>query len=157
MSRLKLLLLAAFGMTLLLWLGGKEHGSAAVGQVKPAAGQRATTVDANATVVPPSITPTPDCSLVWRIVDTPYSNTVPMGFGGVAPISANDVWAVGWDSNQNPMSEHWDGSNWQIIPAPNPGQYAGFNSVAAVASNDVWATGITSANAPLIEHWNGLQ
>ncbi|PZS01692.1 MAG: hypothetical protein DLM69_04740 [Candidatus Chloroheliales bacterium] len=157
MSRLKLLLLAALGVTLLLWLGGKEISSVAAGKANPAALQRTVGADASATASP-SATPTPDCSLAWRIVDTPYSNTVPLGFGGVAPVSANDVWAVGDDANQNPMSEHWNGANWQIVPAPNPGQYAGFNSVAAVASNDVWAAGInTSANAPLLERWNGLQ
>jgi S-layer homology domain len=157
MSRLKLLLLAGLGVSLLLWLGGKGGSNAVAGQTNSAAGQRVARVAASATISA-SVSPTPDCSLAWRIVDTPYSTPLPMGFGGVAPLSANDVWAVGGDANQNPMSEHWDGTSWQIIPAPNPGQYSGFNSVAAVASNDVWAAGINgSANAPLLEHWNGSQ
>jgi hypothetical protein len=69
---------------------------------------------------------------------------------GVAAISTSDVWAVGDSDEGRALTEHWNGSNWSVIPILDGG---GLSGVAAVSTNDVWAVG--SGNGPLIEHWNG--
>ena len=96
--------------------------------------------------------------------------TSPNGTGhnillGTSVVSANDVWAVGVQTNSNldrTLTEHWDGIAWKVVPAINPS--SGHNdliAVGAVSSNDVWAVGTyetnhtTQASATLAEHWNG--
>src|SRR5205085_876417 len=91
---------------------------------------------------------------------------------GVAAISANDAWAVGYEYDANDklltMAEHWDGSRWNLVSTPNPGSaqqcgaasYAGnmLFAAAAIASNDVWAVGqicTYSTAKTLTEHWDG--
>ena len=41
-------------------------------------------------------------------------------FTGVAPISANDVWAVGYTSGvaDRPLAMHWDGTRWTVEDMP---------------------------------------
>src|SRR4051794_21768822 len=111
----------------------------------------------------------------------PWSATIPpfppqspnTRLRGVAAVSANDVWAVGFtlqppdeDAPILTLIEHWDGKSWQIIESPSP-QPTGNNdlfSVAAVNANDVWAVGFSGATPgargfangqTLIEHWDG--
>jgi hypothetical protein len=90
----------------------------------------------------------------WTVVPSPSPGSV-NDLNGVASVSANDVWAVG-DTNQQTLTEHWNGTAWSVVPSPN---VAGNNSllgVAAVSTNNVWAVGKTVLSAPpLIEHWNG--
>jgi len=66
------------------------------------------------------------------------------------------IGAVGFAglSSTHPFTEHWNGSKWSVVSAPDLGLSAGPNSVAALASNDVWAVGSSSKGA-LTEHWNG--
>src|SRR5436190_12166876 len=82
---------------------------------------------------------------------------------GVAAVSANDIWAVGYygqasGANQT-LIEHWDGKSWSVIPSPKVGtRDSNLNGVAAVSANDVWAVGLYSdsgARQTLAEHWNG--
>ena len=88
-----------------------------------------------------------------------YINTL----NSVAAVAANDVWAVGYSSNGNnvyqTLVEHWDGTNWFIVPSPNPGSAANrLRGVAVVGTNDVWAVGDyynSSSGQTLVEHWNG--
>ena len=93
---------------------------------------------------------------------------------GVAAISRTDAWAVGYDYDSNDhlltITEHWDGSKWNIVASPNPGTtkncgdatYAGnaLYGVAAVSSTDVWAVGqicTYSESRTLTEHWDGTK
>jgi hypothetical protein len=104
--------------------------------------------------------------------------------GGVAAISARDVWAVGASAHSpgtggsprgpsgQVLIEHWDGTRWRVVPTPGipvrpipalralttSGSLAG---VAALSSHDVWAVG-TTGNAllgvsgdTLVVHWDG--
>src|SRR5438105_6144250 len=83
----------------------------------------------------------------WTVVASPSTNEL----HAVASVSANDVWAVG----VGPITEHWNGSAWSVVPSPTVanGKLLG---VAAVSTNDVWAVGFTLIGSPpLIEHWNG--
>ncbi len=54
----------------------------------------------------------------------------------VAAVSARNIWAVGYSisgSGEQPLIEHWNGTMWSIVPAPDPNP--GPNAY------DVWADG----------------
>jgi hypothetical protein len=60
------------------------------------------------------------------------------------------------------LIEHWDGSNWSVVPSPNPAgkTYVALNGVAAISANDIWAVGHAGdpSSIPLqtlTEHWDG--
>ena len=108
-----------------------------------------------------------DCPGQWAVVaspSVPYSSFLE----GVAVVSANDVWAVGLNydlnsGNQRTLVEHWDGTQWNIVPSPNVNQHDNYlTAVSAVSANNVWAVGLYEPfsgplNRPLIEHWDGAQ
>ncbi|HET9494307.1 MAG TPA: hypothetical protein VFR15_08760 [Chloroflexia bacterium] len=103
----------------------------------------------------PSATPTPGYGADWRINSVPGSATALIG---VDVLSANDVWAVGYDQSSGiprTFAMHWDGTAWTVAPTPNVGTGANsLHSVSAVSSNDVWAVGYWSART-LTMHWDG--
>ena len=80
---------------------------------------------------------------------------------GVAAVSANDVWAVGsYDNNNSSLTMHWDGTQWSVVPSPNPGSIGFLFGIAAVSANDIGAVGGYStgnSTQALLEHWNGTQ
>jgi hypothetical protein len=89
---------------------------------------------------------------------------------GVAAISNNDVWAVGWSQDpggpqyvKRTLTQHFDGNSWNIVPSPNPSNdvVTQLYSVSAASANDVWAVGSShNGNLPsrtLIEHWDGTR
>jgi hypothetical protein len=108
---------------------------------------------------------TPDQTLVehwngtsWEVVNSPNESTHDNFLRGVAPISSNDVWAVGYYDTGNgtpdqTLVEHWDGFTWSVVPSPNVGTFDRLYGVAAVSSSDVWAVG--TAGQTLVEHWDG--
>ncbi|HJT57009.1 MAG TPA: hypothetical protein VJ761_10970 [Ktedonobacteraceae bacterium] len=91
----------------------------------------------------------------WSIVSSPNPGSEFNQLYGVAAISANDVWAVGYDysgsGNGQALFEHWDGTQWSVVPGPNPGVDVELSGVVALSTNNVWAVG------SLIEHWDGTQ
>jgi len=90
----------------------------------------------------------------WTVVSSPSPGSV-NDLNGVASISANDVWAVG-DTNQQTLTEHWNGTAWSAVASPNASSNDALLGVAAVSTTDVWAVGkVNTATPPLIEHWNG--
>src|SRR5215212_10061127 len=73
-----------------------------------------------------AFTPTPGvCNPDWRIVASPNPSSADNVVEGLAPVTANDVWAVGWydSGNYTPrtMTQHWDGTAWSIVPSPGVG------------------------------------
>jgi hypothetical protein len=97
----------------------------------------------------------------WQIVPSPnVAGSVFNDLNGVAVVSTNDVWAVGFSNGT--LIEHWNGSNWQVVASPNVGSvFNDLNGVAVVSANDVWAAGDFSPSSgpsqTLIEHWNGTR
>lgn len=118
----------------------------------------------------------------WNLVSSPNPGSMQNSLNGVAAVSANDIWAVGYSSGTpfstgsvnsiniqvfsggQPLIEHWNGRQWSVI------QKAGFNpalailnGVAAVSANDVWAVGgfsnknVRYTEQTLIEHWDGTR
>lgn len=64
----------------------------------------------------------------------------------VNALSATDVWAAGYYRASNgsfqSLIEHWNGTNWSIVPGPNPlDQHNRFNGLAPVDTHDLWAVG----------------
>ncbi len=89
---------------------------------------------------------------------------------GVVAISPEDAWAVGQYVQNLPVSstnptriliEHWDGTRWSLVPAPNPSERENsLNAVAAAGKEDVWAVGhsvVGTRSTILVEHWDGTR
>ncbi len=109
----------------------------------------------------PTNTPDP-CAPVWSVVSSPNPGTDNNFLYGVAVVSANDVWAVGYYLNggtNQTLIEHWDGTSWSVVSSPNVGTGNNdLNGVAVVSATDVWAVGSYnngSGDQTLVEHWNG--
>ncbi len=104
----------------------------------------------------------------WSVIPSPNSGTTTDNtLRQLAVISANDIWAVGEYNNSigyaNPLTEHWDGTQWSIVPSPSPGPNQTISylyGVSAISTNDIWAVGFY--NAPggqhtFTIHWDGVQ
>ncbi|TCO54826.1 hypothetical protein [Actinocrispum wychmicini] len=103
----------------------------------------------------------------WSLVPMPSSGDPQTTFvlNSVAAVGANDVWAVGQRvaAGGTPVAtlvEHWDGTQWTVVPSPSIGVFPHLNGVSARAANDVWAVGYSPTaiggqeqNAAL--HWDG--
>lgn len=105
----------------------------------------------------PTNTPIPNCGLAWRTVGSPGPATALYGIGVV---SANDIWAVGLvyqGTTARTLIEHWNGTQWTIVPSPNVGTESTYLfDVSAISANDVWAIGTHTART-LAMHWDGVQ
>jgi hypothetical protein len=103
----------------------------------------------------------------WSIIPSPNPGENSHFLSAVEMIAPNDVWAVGSFDNhpihntRHLLTMHWDGSEWSVVPNPDPGgNYNNFlTGVAAVSSDDVWAVGFWRRYSPqgLILHWDGLE
>ena len=103
----------------------------------------------------------------WSVVPSPNKEAGLSSLLGVSARTSNDVWAVGkhinWEGDHyTTLVEHWNGSQWSIIPSPNPGTaYNVLNAVLALAADDVWAVGTYYDKDPgspplaLVLHWDG--
>jgi hypothetical protein len=107
----------------------------------------------------------------WSVVPSP--DPIPGStneLNAVDDISPNDVWAVGdYITNTGTIGtyrnliEHWDGTEWRVVPSPNVGlHHNSLWDVAAVSSNDVWAVGlyiddVTGDQQTLTLHWDGVE
>ena len=108
----------------------------------------------------------------WSVVTIPDADSPGIVLTSVSADSANDVWAVGTSTDQPSLSiqtlvEHFDGTQWAVVPSPNPLPKSFFNqnvlsSVKAISSSDVTAAGFIldfalQRQLTLIEHWDGTQ
>jgi len=83
----------------------------------------------------------------------------------VAASSQRNAWAVGYDRAGGPscspecqtVTEHWNGTQWSVVPSPNPpaAYLDAFQGVVAISGCDAWAVGTTDFASTLIAHWNG--
>ncbi|MFL5733431.1 MAG: hypothetical protein ACJ78Q_09525, partial [Chloroflexia bacterium] len=99
---------------------------------------------------------------VWSLVPSPNPAVDSAQLSDLAIVSANDIWAVGSgytlsDNRVHPLTMHWNGSVWSIVPSPEiSGESQQIASVSAVSSTDVWAVGARSnPNPPVTLHWDG--
>jgi hypothetical protein len=83
----------------------------------------------------------------WNVVPSANVDTGSNALSGVAAVSANDVWAVGYYFNTSSNTEqtltmHYTNGQWMVISTPNVGTSQNYlSAVAAVSANDVWAVG----------------
>jgi hypothetical protein len=118
----------------------------------------------------------------WKRMTSPNQESLHYGpnneLTGVAAVSASDVWAVGEYSpdlcapascvpSSNYLSqtliEHWNGTNWKIVPSPNKGGNGHLNGVGVISASNIWAVGgflVDSGAGPnprrtLAEQWDG--
>ena len=100
----------------------------------------------------------------WTVETIPQTgnNTVLLG---ASARTSTDAWAVG---QQNagagqapppPVSYHWNGTAWSLVPTPTLGVSSALRGVSASTANDAWAVGFSLLGrrdyGTLIEHWNG--
>ena len=98
----------------------------------------------------------------WSVIPSPNTGTYDNSLVGVASISVDDVWAVGYYQNEfgvlQTLVEHWDGSNWSTWSSPSPGtNLADLRGVAAVSEDYVWAVGDYAGDfgqQTLVERYN---
>lgn len=106
----------------------------------------------------------------WRVQSSPdvggVIGPVENDLYAAASTSATDAWAVGnhFSTNVNhptaTLTEHWDGTSWQVQPSPNPSVINRLRGVAATSTTNAWTVGYRnggsgSADQTLIERWNG--
>lgn len=104
---------------------------------------------------------------VTNPVSVPANFVANDGLTGLTAVSANDIWAVGEDTDRlsvdEPLVQHWNGTTWSRVAAPpRPAgiTHYGLQSVAAVSSTDVYAVGFLfrgdlSGTDNFVAHWNG--
>jgi hypothetical protein len=99
----------------------------------------------------------------WLIVPGP-TNVKPGSLSAITAPGSDDIWAVGSTvsapgTSSEALILHWNGSNWQVIPAASTTGNSSLRSVTAVSTNNVWAVGSSSSSTKqskaLIEHWDG--
>ena len=100
----------------------------------------------------------------WRIVPSPNIGNGGLGnvLSGLTELTSSDILSVGFlplhgNGPQRTLAEHWDGSQWSIVPSPNDrSMYDVLNGVTAVSTNDVWAVGTfnpgSGSDKTLVEH-----
>jgi hypothetical protein len=111
---------------------------------------------------------------IWQTVPSPSVGKGASQLNGVLALAPNDVWAVGFSTPVAPpksaatltLVEHWDGTNWTVIPSPNLGPDNVFQSnnlfgIAAVSPTDIWAFGSSflpdgsGQQKTLLMNWDG--
>ena len=96
----------------------------------------------------------------WTIIPSPNQEAFSQ-LSAVGGIATNDLWAVGSFHEvpgfhpERTLTEHWDGTQWSVVPSPNLQGLDLLNAVSAVATDDVWAVGEDSLPNPLFMHWDG--
>ena len=103
----------------------------------------------------------------WAVLPSPNVSPLDNVLAGVDTVSADDAWAVGYAARVTPrgafhraLIEHWDGSTWRVVPAPQAGtEDNDLWAVTALSANNVWAVGNENVGRftfrPLVQHWNG--
>lgn len=99
----------------------------------------------------------------WSIVPSPSPDSQLNELYGVAALSANNAWAVGYrggSQNSTPLETlilHWDGTSWRQVPSPSvPSGANQLSGITAISANDIWAVG-SAGGAPLAMNWNGSE
>jgi len=108
----------------------------------------------------------------WTAMETPNPPELDEGWlhewyavlTGVSCASADDCLAVGYFRDPSelvkPLTEHWDGGKWEILPTPIPsgavaGQLNGVSCTSASACTAVGSSDGGGARRPLVERWDG--
>jgi hypothetical protein len=102
----------------------------------------------------------------WKLVTVPTPPHTSGALSAVKALSPADAWAVGESfpnagGNGKILTDHWNGTSWQVVNAPpvgGPGALSGLSSVDAVPGTGVWAVGFwltAAAGNSVVLHWTG--
>ena len=100
----------------------------------------------------------------WTVEPVPQTGNNTLLTGASARTST-DAWAVGeqfgaaGQAPPPPVSYHWNGTAWSLVPTPSLGVNASLLGVSASTATDAWAVGFSvlgrHEDSTLFEHWNG--
>jgi hypothetical protein len=112
----------------------------------------------------------------WQGTNTPNVGEGSNQLNGVLALAPNDVWAVGFSTPVAPpqsaatlnLIEHFDGTQWSVVPSPNVGPNSVYQSnrlfgLTANSPNDIWAFGSYFSDSgsghqfTLLLHWDGTK
>jgi len=101
----------------------------------------------------------------WGIVPSPnVRGAVASALLGISALAPDDAWAVGLSSQTGgqpfaPMTMHWNGRGWKIVPTPPVYGSGQLRAVDAISKDDVWAVGDhgVDRSLTLTFHWDGMQ
>jgi hypothetical protein len=83
----------------------------------------------------------------WTRVPSPNGSKANTEIRALAPFGADDIWAVGDTGNDlqtsfRTVTEHWDGTRWNLVSSPNPSkEYDFLTGVTGMPGGDIWAVG----------------
>jgi hypothetical protein len=85
----------------------------------------------------------------WSVITSPNPDPGASSvLGGIAAVSANDIWAVGFeltDDGDFTVTENWNGTSWSVIASPDPVAAENFLlGVTALSDGTVVAVGSTT-------------
>jgi hypothetical protein len=87
-----------------------------------------------------------------RLVSVPS----PFGYADVTVTPSGEVWVVGGRKQfEPPMTARWNGSRWQLIPAPDSDSTLQLSSIDFAAPDDGWAVGGSGDDRDVAIHWDG--
>jgi hypothetical protein len=111
-----------------------------------------------------SSTPTAICTPGFRVVTSPdvviQGNVQSADLRSVSVLTPDDIWAIGHYNfgDDKTLIQHWDGTEWHIVPSPNGGPWSNWlYGVHAIAADDVWAVGTAADESTLTLHWDGYE
>src|SRR4030095_6035222 len=68
----------------------------------------------------------------------------------VSGSASTDVWGVGYytfEIEKRTLVEHWNGSEWSIVPSPNTDKRINvLNGMVAISPSNVWAVGSATSD-----------
>lgn len=79
----------------------------------------------------------------WKTVSSPNPGSGNDQLSGVAAVSSNNAWAVGYDNYLGTsLIEHWDGAAWSVISNPNPSNLVLLQGVVSIKNTtSLWSVG----------------
>ena len=103
----------------------------------------------------------------WTQLPTPSPSSNNSFLTGIAAVSADDIWAVGYYSDdvsdvQQTLILHWNGTAWTQVASPDLGGSTKYNilsGVTVISATKAWAVGVADPTGTLqrslVLHWNG--
>lgn len=98
----------------------------------------------------------------WQTFFPPNPSSFDGTVNSIAAGSDSDVWVVGTaytsPATTIPLTAHWDGHSWHLLPSISSSSFSELYGVAVLASDNAWAVGSIFGgdfSQTLILHWDG--
>jgi hypothetical protein len=102
----------------------------------------------------------------WSVVPPAPVLSTSVNMLAIDATGPDDVWIAGYsymaEENARPLLEHWDGTNWSVVPVSGTLSSEPYllRGVEALKPSDAWAVGymaVTGGFNTFIVHWNGAE